>query len=414
MGKREKKDAGPGRRTVKDLLTSAKDTTELMLDLAFASVFLDEDTLAGEVLRLEDRMDDAVHELRILCMLASRSPEDAEMLAGVLGMVNSIEEIADAAEDIARVTLRDLGVPAALRDDLRYADEVTARVKIRKGSPMIGATLRDLSLPAETGMWVIAIRREVMIEHGPSADTVLLRGDVLFLQGPAEGVDLVRERAGGRPLGLREPSGQGRALTELDRAVDILVEMKNAAETAVGLAYSAVLFHDRALASEVSGIEDTCDGLFHDLQRWVLRTARQVTDDQDLDDLRALLQIGQSAESIADAAQEMTRLAEEPEDTHPVIRAALIDTEERIGDVMIHDHTEIAGRSLGELQLGTTMGADVLALQRSGRWVNKPRSTRRLQTGDRLLVLAPEEGLERLRASAGDTRDIDEMMDEPV
>ena len=31
------------RRTIKDLLSAGKDATELMLDLAFASVFLDED-----------------------------------------------------------------------------------------------------------------------------------------------------------------------------------------------------------------------------------------------------------------------------------------------------------------------------------------------------------------------------------
>ncbi|HUG84164.1 MAG TPA: PhoU domain-containing protein, partial [Euzebya sp.] len=141
------------RRTVKDLLSASKDTTELMLDLAFASVFLDEDKLAQEVLRLEERMDEAVRELRILCLVAARSQQDAQQLAGVLGMVNAMEEIADAAEDIARVTLRDLGVPPALRDDLRHADEVTARVKLREGSDMAGATLRDLALPTQTGMW---------------------------------------------------------------------------------------------------------------------------------------------------------------------------------------------------------------------------------------------------------------------
>ncbi|CAN5830416.1 hypothetical protein BH24ACT15_BH24ACT15_00400 [soil metagenome] len=85
------------RRNVKELLSSSKDATELMLDLAFASVFLDEDKLAAEVLHLEDRMDDAVRELRILCMLATRSQEDAEQLSGVLGLVNAMEAIAYSA-----------------------------------------------------------------------------------------------------------------------------------------------------------------------------------------------------------------------------------------------------------------------------------------------------------------------------
>lgn len=391
------------RRTVKDLLSASKDTTELMLDLAFASVFLDEEKLAREVLRLEDLMDAAVYELRVLCMLASRSPDDAQQLAGVLGLVNAMEEIADAAEDIARVTLRDLGVPPALRDDLRYADEVTARVKVRPGSDMAGSSLRDLALPGETGMWVIAIRREVEYIHGPPPDVTLLSGDVLFLQGPAEGVDLARRLAGARERGLAVPPS-GVALTDLDRAVDILVEMKNAAETAVGLAYSAVMFDDSGLASEVSGIEDICDGLYHDLQHWVLRAARELTDDDQLDDLRALLQIGASAEAVADAAQEMTRLAESSDTTHPVIRAALTDTEERIDDAIVAEGSALAGRTLQELALRTATGADVIALQRRGRWINKPRATRRLEVGDRLVVLAPEEGVVKLRGWAGDAR----------
>lgn len=393
-------------RNVKELLTAGKDVAELMLDLAFASVFLDEEKLAGEVLRLEDRMDEAVHELRILCMLATRSREDAEQLAGVLGMVHAMEEIADAAEDVARITLRELGVPKELRDDLRFADEVTARVKIRPGSEMIGATLRDLQLPSDTGMWVIALRREVEYEWGPDADTTLLEGDVLFLQGPAEGIDLVREKAGGEPFGLAAPGGSGR-LSNLDRAVDILIEMKNGAEAAVGLAYSAVLFHDTGLASEVSGIEDRCDGLYHDLQHWVLRAAAELEDDE-LDQLRALLQIGASTEAITDAAQEMTRLAEEPDEVHPVIRAALADTDEQIADVRVAVDSELAGRSLGELRLRTSVGTEVLALQRHGRWLYKPRATRRIETEDRLLVLGPEEGIARLREMAGDVRDPEE------
>ena len=395
------------RRTVKDLITIAKDYSELMLDLAFASVFLDEDSLAEEVLRLEDRMDDAVHEMRILCMVAARSLEDAEQLAGVLAFVNSMEEIADAAEDIARITLRDLGVPTALRDDLRYADEVTARVKIRRGSEMAGATLRDIALPGETGMWVIALRRELEYEWGPDGDTTLVEGDVLFLQGPAEGVDLVRAKAGGQPWQLKPPRSTA-PLTDLDRAVDILVEMKNAAEAATGLAYSAVLFHDVGLASEVSGIEDTCDRLYHDLQRWVLRAARDLTDDDDLDDLRALLQIGASAEAIADAAQEMTRLAEEPDTIHPVIRAALADVDEQVADAYVHPGSSLEGRTLRELKLRTTAGVEVLALRRDARWIYKPRATRHLQAGDRLMVLAPVEGIARLRDLAGDERTDDD------
>src|SRR5699024_433443 len=161
----------------------------------------------------------------------------------------------------------------------------------------------DLALTSETGMWVIAIRRDVDFIYGPDGRMVLAANDVLFLQGPEEGIDMVRELAGAEPYNLERPV-ENKKLSNLDRPVDILIEMKNITEVAVGLAYSAVLFGDSGLAREVSVLEDRCDVLYYDLQRWVLRTAADVPDEE-LDELRALLEIGLSSERIADAAQEM-------------------------------------------------------------------------------------------------------------
>jgi uncharacterized protein with PhoU and TrkA domain len=389
------------RRNVKELLVEAKDASELMVDLAYAAVFFDDDDLAREVIRLEDRMDDAVHELRILCMIAARSPEDAEQLAGVLGMVNAIEEIADAAEDVARVVLKDLGVPGELRDDLRHAEEILARVKLREGNQLGNRSLRELSLPSETGMWVIAIRRDVDYLYGPSGETVLQDADVLFLQGPTEGVDLVRELAGGEPYRLPPPV-ESKRLTNLDRAVDLLVELKNAAEVAVGMAYSAILFRDPGLVQEVSAIEDKCDQLYYALQGWVLRAASDLADD-DIDELRGLLQIGLSSERIADAAQEMTRIVETDE-PHPVVAVALRQADEIVTDAVVHPGAPGEGQTLKALSLETETGMYILGIERAGRWIYRPRSTRKLEASDRLLATGPVEGVELLRVITGDAR----------
>ena len=390
------------RRNVKELLVEAKDASELMVDLAYAAVFFGDDDLAREVIRLEHRMDAAVHEMRSLCMLATRTQAEAEQFAGILALANAMEEIADAAEDIARVVLKNLGVPGELRDDLRHAQEVVARVKLRSGNRMASQSLHDLALPSETGMWVIAIRRDVEYVHGPSGETVLQENDVLFLQGPPEGIDLVRELAGGEPFNLAPPKTTGR-LSHLDRAIDMLVEMKNVTEVAVGLAYSAILFRDLGLVREVSALEDRCDDLYNDLQTWVLRAAVEVDDDE-LNELRGLLQIGLSSERIADAAQEMTRLAESEDDPHPVIAAALAEADEIVSDAVVIGGSPAQGRELRELSLETETGMYVLAIQREGRWIYRPRSTRQLSAGDRLLVTGPEEGALRLRALTGDDR----------
>src|SRR6058998_755134 len=118
-------------RNVKELLVEAKDASELMVDLAYAAVFFNEASLAEEVEELEEKMDGYLRKLRQMAMLAARSPEDAEGMAGVLWIASSIEKIGDAASDIGRVVAARLGIPDALRPDLRHADEMTARVKVR-------------------------------------------------------------------------------------------------------------------------------------------------------------------------------------------------------------------------------------------------------------------------------------------
>jgi uncharacterized protein with PhoU and TrkA domain len=388
------------RRTVKDLLVGAKDAAELMVDLAYAAIFFGDEALAREVLRLEERVDELLVDLRAVCMIAARTPDDADQLAGVLSMAVSIEGIADAAEDIARIVLKDLGVPKELRDDLRHATEVTARVKIREDNQLESATLRDLELPARTGMWVIAIRRDVDWVYGPGPEETLREGDVLFLQGPPDGVNAVRELAGGTPRQLQPPV-QGAKLTNLDRAVDLVIELKNSSEVAVGLAYSAILLRDLTLATEVAVLEDKSDELYHQLEGWVLRAAAEL---EDPEELRGLIHLASASERIVDAAQSMTRVIEEEGPPHPIIAAALSEADEIVAEAIVAPGSRIEGQTLGELKLHTETGMEVLAIQRNERWIYRPRRRRTLQVGDRLLAIGPEEGAPRLREWAGDAR----------
>jgi uncharacterized protein with PhoU and TrkA domain len=375
------------RRTVKDLFVEAKDVAEIMVDLAYAAVFFGDDDIAKAVIDLEQKMSQIINKLRENAILAARSPEDAEGMSGVLAVASSMEKIGDAAEDIARVVLKDLGVPSELRDDLRHAEEVVARVRIRDENVIEGRTLAELGLPHETGMWVIAIRRDVQWIFAPRGEETLNTGDVLFLQGPEEGVDLIRELAGAPRRDLREPVEK--TLTGIDRAVDLLVEMKNSSEVAVGLAYSAILFHDKGLAAEVSSLEDSTDEMQHELERWVLRSVREGADP---DDLRGLLHLAFAAERIADAAQEMTFLVEREEQPHPIIAEALAEADEIVAEVTVAQGSDAAGRSLRALSLRTETGMDVLAIQRGGRWIYRPRGSTTLQVGDRVLAVGPEDG----------------------
>src|SRR5437763_8977222 len=134
-------------KNVKELLVELKDASELMVDLAYAAVFFNENSLAEEVEELEQRMDGHLRRLREVAMLAARSPEDAEAMAGVLHIAAAIEKIGDAASDMARVVQARVGVRDALRPDLRHADEIVGRGKGRGDAPAVGRSLRGLTRP---------------------------------------------------------------------------------------------------------------------------------------------------------------------------------------------------------------------------------------------------------------------------
>ena len=388
-------------RTVKGLLAEIKDVSELMVDLAYASVFYGDEDLAREVRRLEERMSDHIHSLRKLSILAARSPEDAEHMAGVLSIASAVEKIADAAEDIAHVVYSGLGIVDDLRMDLKHADEIVAHVKVRAGAPAIGQTLAELSMPVEIGMWVIATRIEGDWDLDPGANFVISEGDVLLMKGPEDGVDLARKLMGAPPL-PEPPEGPEIVLSDLDRAVDLLVEMKNSAEVAVGLAYSALLFNDRSLAAEVTALEARSDAVHDELESWVLRSAQEA---RNPDDLRGLLRLASASETIFDSAREMTRLVEAGEELHPVIAAALIESDEVGYEGDMQGGSPADGKSIKELQIETETGMFVLAVQRGRRWTYRPKPTFVLAGGDRVIALGPVEGGEELDELLGVQRE---------
>ncbi len=392
--------AGDGRSTVKELLTEIKDSSELMVDLAYAAVFFSDADLAKEVARLEERMFQHLHELRKLAILAARSPEDAEHMAGVLEIASAVEKIADAAEDIARVVASRLGIIEDLRRDLRHADEIVSRTKVRQDAPAVGQTLRALALPVEIGVWVIATRRGGEWNLDPGPEYVISADDVLLLKGPEDGVRLARDVMGAPSL--PQPPEPEIVLSDLDRAVDLLVEMKNSAEVAVGLAYSALLFGDQALAAEVASLERRSDAVHDELETWVLRSAQEA---RRTDELRGLIRLAHASEMIFDSAREMTRPVERGDMLHPVIVAALVESDEVGYETVIAPGSSADGKSIKELSIETETGMFVLAVQRGRRWTYRPKPRFLLRGGDRIIAIGPPEGGEELDSLVGMQRE---------
>src|SRR5207245_9635320 len=133
---------------------------------------------AQEAVQLEERLDELVHEMREVCILAARSPHDAEQMSSVLHVISAIERMGNAAVDISRIVTHRLGIPAALVADLAAAEEVSHRVRVRPDALLAHRSLADACLPTEVGMRVVAIRRGKEWIIDPDGDEVLLPEDV--------------------------------------------------------------------------------------------------------------------------------------------------------------------------------------------------------------------------------------------
>jgi uncharacterized protein with PhoU and TrkA domain len=245
-------------------------------------------------------------------------------------------------------------------------------------------------------MRVVAIRRgrEWLID--PDGDEHLLPDDVLILRGAREGIGEVRELAGApewRPAGVEEDP----AISDLDRAVDVLVEMKNVSEAAVGLAYSALLLNDQGLASQVTQLEDRLDEMREQLELWVLRAGAETVDPSGL---RGLLHLGAASEEVGDAAQQLVWLVEQEEEMHPVLAVALGEADEVFVQYPIAPGSALDGAVVAGTQIGDDTGFHLLAIRREGRYFYRPRRIT-LAAGDEILATGPREGRAVLAEQCG-------------
>jgi uncharacterized protein with PhoU and TrkA domain len=246
-------------------------------------------------------------------------------------------------------------------------------------------------------MSVVAIRRDRDWITDVDGDELCMPGDVLFLRGSPAGINRLRELAAAPFWEPPTPPEDG-TLSDLDRAVDVLVEMKNISEVSVGLAYSALVLRDQGLAAEVRHLEDRLDEMKDRLELWVLRAA---ADNLDPAPLRGLLHLSQAAEDLGDAAQQMVWLIEQKEELHPILTIALGDSEEVVVRVPVAPGAEADGATLAHLQLEIEPGFHLLAVLRGGRYLYRPRGDVVLQAGDELIASGPDEGHPILAARCG-------------
>ncbi len=181
---------------------------------------------------------------------------------------------------------------------------------------------------------------------------------------------------------------------------DLLVEIKNLSELMIDLAYSAALFHSKALAEEVLALEERVDTLAYLLDMNVMIAVR------DADDARALIGVSvvaSAADKISDAAADIAILVIKEIGIHPIVRQVFKKVAEHLIRVEIDSDSILVGHSLGGLELAATMGVDVIAIKRNKKWIIDPEEREKLETNDILFARGAPHGVEELEGLAQGT-----------
>ena len=390
---------------VKDVLVQMKDISGSMVDLAYSAVLYSNPEIAKEVYKLEERMHSLLYKMRIAIMLGARNMDDAVEFAGILQIASAAEKIASAAGDIAKI--------AESVDITQYLDrsdfeEAVINVRIKPASELTNKTLEGLKLETETGMSVLAIKRGSKWMYLPPGSERLKEGDLIIISGPTEGIPAFCKLATGEEYRVREKregeeGAEGKAKEEKPRKriteeiADFMADMKNLSELTVGLAYSAVMFESKEIAAEVKDLEDSMDRMKDELEILVMKAARGVTSKTNFEELRGILHVAISSETISDAAYEIADVVLRDIKLHPVFLASVRESDEVILKMEVRN-SAIFGNTLRDLKIETRTGMFVLAIRRAdGKWVYNPGGDAVLKGGDLLIMRGPREGENKVR-----------------
>ena len=173
---------------------------------------------------------------------------------------------------------------------------------------------------------------------------------------------------------------------------DILIEMKDMSELMVDLAYSAVLFNNKAAAEEVLTLENRLNSMNYEIKKQSLVAARSLED----------AEMGNAAKDLAD----LTLKGFEP---HLVFKMVMEESERNIIRVNVEESSALANQSLGELLLLNRTGMRIISIRRGDSWIYGPDKNTVILAGDVLIAKGSETGTEIIEKLADGEMQLEDL-----
>ncbi|MCL2295581.1 MAG: potassium transporter TrkA [Methanomassiliicoccaceae archaeon] len=183
--------------TVRELLTEMKDTSEIIVDLAYASLMYNSEDMAEKVNELEKEMNDLKFAIRFKVLMSSRTKQDAKQLSGLLQVASAADRISDAAAEIVNLLNLPLERRPFVSAMLYESDEKIRATRMSPKSSMVGYTIGKLGVEACTGCRIIALKNRNGWIYDPDDDIKIRAGDDIIVRGTEDGYKQLVEYANG-------------------------------------------------------------------------------------------------------------------------------------------------------------------------------------------------------------------------
>lgn len=181
---------------------------------------------------------------------------------------------------------------------------------------------------------------------------------------------------------------------------ELIEEIKNLSELMLDLSYSAVLFRSREIAKEVILSYDRLEELEESLYMHLFAAARGRAKTR----LISVIDLVESAKTVASAAKNMSEPVIEGKELHPIIQEALKESDETIARADVSRNSILGNKVLGELKLRTHLGINIIAIRRQTphghRWIFSPKKDTAILEKDILIGVGPSVACEKLRKVA--------------
>lgn len=177
-------------KIAESLFRTLKQKSEKMVDLAFSALLFGSKEIAEDVCEMEERMDNLHVMFEQTIITLASTVEEPKKLLSLLRLGIATENIADAAKEIAEVVLREMKPHPVFSRIMSETDDTITRVEVGADSPIVNRNIGDLHIKDETGMKIIAIRRDDDWLYRPYKGVKIKEGDILIAEGAQEGSEL--------------------------------------------------------------------------------------------------------------------------------------------------------------------------------------------------------------------------------